>query len=117
MTLPSLISFPSQGNTTRSFPTPLHMYPHLIPSLRKRHQELQRTEYVTDRQIQWHGELPNTPDWSETSRLVAFSIGDFKGGGLYVAFNTGEMRVKADRDETPFKSRTHLKLSLHFYLS
>ena len=59
------------------------------PPLRRRHSELQRTQFVTDREITWHGEQPGTPDWSDTSRLVAFSLGDFKGGGVYVAFNTG----------------------------
>ncbi|GAX79055.1 hypothetical protein CEUSTIGMA_g6495.t1 [Chlamydomonas eustigma] len=60
---------------------------HMV-QLRMRHPELQRSQYVTEREIQWHGEQPNTPDWSESSRLVAFSLNDFRGGGLYVAFNT-----------------------------
>ncbi|EFJ40420.1 1,4-alpha-glucan branching enzyme II, isoamylase, partial [Volvox carteri f. nagariensis] len=36
-------------------------------------------------------QLPHQPDWSETSRLVAFTLSDGKGGGLYVAFNTSHM--------------------------
>lgn len=56
--------------------------------IRKTHPELQRTQYVNDRDIQWHGLKPNEPDWSDTSRLVAFSLEDYRGGGLFVAFNT-----------------------------
>lgn len=36
-------------------------------------------------------QLPNTPDWTDTSRLVAFTLHDGKGGGLYVAFNTSHL--------------------------
>jgi len=43
---------------------------------------------VTDGDVQWHGELPLEPDWSEASRLVAYTLSNGKGGGLYVAFNT-----------------------------
>ena len=66
-----------------------HTFPH-FPTLycRKRHPELQRTHWVTERDIQWHGIQPYEPDWSETSRLVAFTLTDHKGSGLYVAFNT-----------------------------
>jgi len=60
---------------------------HLI-NFRKDHPELQRTTYVTDKDVQWHGEFPNTPDWTESSRLVAFTLSDGLGGGIFVAFNT-----------------------------
>lgn len=59
--------------------------------MRKAHPELQRTQYVNDRDIQWHGVLPNEPDWSDTSRLVAYSLEDYRGGGLFVAFNTAHL--------------------------
>lgn len=50
-----------------SCPTPSNLRRHS-------HKELQRTQYVTDRDIQWHGEQPHNPDWSDTSRLVAFTL-------------------------------------------
>ena len=59
--------------------------------LRKMHPELQRTQYVNDRDIQWHGVSPNEPDWSDSSRLVAYSLEDYRGGGLFVAFNTAHL--------------------------
>jgi len=55
---------------------------------RRSRPELQRTSFVTDRDVQWHGELPNTPDWTETSRLVAYTLVSPTGNGLFVAFNT-----------------------------
>lgn len=63
---------------------------HLI-NFRRSRPELCRTTFVNDRDIQWHGEMPNQPDWSDTSRLVAYTLSDGKGGGLYVAFNTAHM--------------------------
>ncbi|KXZ41687.1 hypothetical protein GPECTOR_320g28 [Gonium pectorale] len=35
--------------------------------------------------------MPHQPDWSETSRLVAFTLTDGAGGGIYVAFNTSHL--------------------------
>ncbi|KAG2454971.1 hypothetical protein HYH02_000797 [Chlamydomonas schloesseri] len=63
----------------------------LLIHFRRATPALQRTTFVTEKDIQWHGELPNTPDWTETSRLVAFTLHDGKGGGLYVAFNTSHL--------------------------
>lgn len=34
---------------------------------------------------------PNTPDWSDTSRFLAYSLKKPGGGGLYIAFNTGHL--------------------------
>eukprot|EP00798_Chlamydomonas_sp_ICE-L_P030104 gene30104-35072_t len=57
--------------------------------LRRTNPLLQRTSFVTDTDIQWHGVTPNEPDWSHSSRLVAFSLKEHNsGGGLFVAFNT-----------------------------
>jgi isoamylase len=59
---------------------------HLI-ALRRARRELRRTTYVTDDDVEWHGIVPGEPDWSESSRLVAFTL-KAPTGGLYVAFNT-----------------------------
>ena len=39
-------------------------------------------------EIEWHGAVPGEPDWSDSSRLVAFSQRHPSDGGLYVAFNS-----------------------------
>lgn len=44
-------------------------------------------------EIEWHGARPGEPDWSEESRLVAFSQRHPTNGGLYVAFNTSHRPV------------------------
>jgi hypothetical protein len=31
-------------------------------------------EFPTAERLEWHGTTPNTPDWSETSRFVAFTL-------------------------------------------
>ncbi len=47
--------------------------------IRKQFQSaLMRTQYATDRDIQWHGVTPYAPDWSDSSRLVAFTLPDYR---------------------------------------
>jgi isoamylase len=67
---------------------------------RRARRELRRSHFVGgDRDVQWHGEKPFEPDWSDGSRLVAYTLspqpeGLYENrrpggeGGLYVAFNT-----------------------------
>jgi hypothetical protein len=31
-------------------------------------------DFPTAERLQWHGHDPGTPDWSETSRFVAFTL-------------------------------------------
>ncbi len=57
---------------------------------RKSVPELRRCTYVGGSEVEWHGVTPHTPDWSETSRFLAFAMGT-AGGGLYVAFNTSHL--------------------------
>jgi isoamylase len=59
--------------------------------LRRSRPELQRATYVNSQDVQWHGDLPSTPDWSQTSRLVAYTLTDGAGGGLFVAFNAAHV--------------------------
>lgn len=48
---------------------------------------------MNDNDIQWHGEAAFKPDWSDSSRLVAYTLKKQAPapGGLYVAFNSGHM--------------------------
>ena len=55
---------------------------------RRTHAELRRSSFVHAGAIAWHGKLPNEPDWTEESRLVAYTLSNSSGGGLYIAFNT-----------------------------
>jgi len=62
---------------------------HLVHFRRSRAQ-FRNTAFLDDAQVQWHGEAPGAPDWSDASRLVAFTLaaqGD--SPELYVAFNAG----------------------------
>jgi len=62
--------------------------------LRREHPGLARDYHPSDADIKWHGIRPNEPDWSDESRLVAFSVG---GRGvsqsLYVAWNASHETV------------------------
>ncbi|EIE26827.1 glycoside hydrolase [Coccomyxa subellipsoidea C-169] len=60
---------------------------HLV-HFRRTHAELRRSSFVHAGAIAWHGKLPNEPDWTEESRLVAYTLSNSSGGGLYIAFNT-----------------------------
>lgn len=58
---------------------------------RRTHAELRRSSFVHAGAIAWHGQLPNEPDWTEESRLVAYTLSNSTGGGLYIAFNTSHL--------------------------
>jgi isoamylase/glycogen operon protein len=57
-----------------SCPTDLHIYYFPAASRRHTHPELRRTSYVNDNDIQWHGEAAFKPDWTDSSRLVAYTL-------------------------------------------
>jgi len=59
----------------------------VLVAFRKERPELRQAHYLGAGQIEWHGTLAGKPDWSETSRLVAFSLSG-PTGGLYIAFNS-----------------------------
>jgi isoamylase len=51
-------------------------------AFRKKNACFRRTKFLTDQDITWHGHTPHTPNWSSTSRFIAFVQESF-----YVAFN------------------------------
>lgn len=54
-------------------------------AFRKAHPSLRRTEFLTEKDIHWHGFAPGQAHWGEDSRFVSFTL---KGSpDLYVAFN------------------------------
>jgi hypothetical protein len=56
---------------------------------RHSHKELRRTTWIHDGEVQWHGHEVGAPDWTESSRFLAYSLRKPDGGGLYIAFNSG----------------------------
>jgi glycogen operon protein len=70
-------------------------------ALRKRHPALRRRRFFHGADIVWHGTQPNKPDFSWTSKVLAFALDGRRTGrepdrDLYVAFN-------AWIDPLPFK--------------
>ncbi|XP_078443501.1 isoamylase 1 [Wolffia australiana] len=63
----------------------------LMTQFRRQCESLGLDEFPTGERLQWHGLLPGNPDWSETSRFVAFSQRDAAKGEMYVAFNAGHL--------------------------
>ena len=61
--------------------------------------------YFPDGQnIKWHGVNPDEPDWSDSSRLLAYTItkkGDhnWQRPGLYVAWNTSHRSITVNLPE------------------
>ncbi|KAL3692101.1 hypothetical protein R1sor_005752 [Riccia sorocarpa] len=73
----------------------------LLVNFRRQSDALRLGEFPTAEKLQWHGLLPNTPDWSETSRFVAFSLVDLEAKELYVAFNASHLPVVVSLPERP----------------
>nr|GLL20267.1 isoamylase [Ipomoea trifida] len=50
-------------------------------------------DFPTAERLQWHGHTPGMPDWSESSRFVAFTLVDKVKGEIYIAFNASHLPV------------------------
>jgi isoamylase len=69
--------------------------------------ELRRSDHVREGEIEWHGVVPSEPDWTETSRLVAFTMKTgTKGGGIYVAFNSSHQSLVLELPVLGWEGRT-----------
>lgn len=65
----------------------------LLAKFRSECESLGLEDFPTAERLQWHGHQPETADWSESSRFVAFTIVDSIKGELYIAFNTSHLPV------------------------
>ncbi|CAM6035531.1 unnamed protein product [Sphagnum compactum] len=78
-----------------------HRFTRLMVHFRRDTEALRLGEFPTAERLQWHGTTPNTPDWSETSRFVAFTLLDMQKKELYVAFNASHLPVMVSLPERP----------------
>ena len=46
-----------------------------------------RTSFLSSEDITWHGEIPFTPKWDTSSRLLVYTLKDPKGKDCLIAFN------------------------------
>lgn len=67
-----------------SAPDMVHFVQGLI-SLKKNHPALGMERFLTQNDVDWHGQELDKPDWSPKSRLVAFTLK--KSPSLFIAFN------------------------------
>lgn len=62
-------------------------------AFRKKNEMVRRTDFLRTEDIDWHGLNPFEPDWSSTSRFIAYSLKDHaKENHLYIAFNSTHKR-------------------------
>ncbi|XP_059453275.1 isoamylase 1, chloroplastic [Corylus avellana] len=73
----------------------------LMTKFRKECESLGLNDFPTAERLQWHGHAPGMPDWSETSRFVAFTLIDSVKGEIYVAFNSSHLPVTITLPERP----------------
>ncbi len=60
----------------------------LMIHFRKRHSILGRAEFLSNDEIDWHGQQPFKPNWDPSVRMVAYTLKDARSHEfLYVAFN------------------------------
>lgn len=75
---------------------------------RKKHRLLRQNHFLTEEDIAWHGILPNEPDWSSTSRLVAFTLFDKTyENDLFIAFNANYNETKIELPHPPQGKEWH----------
>ncbi|KAE8125963.1 hypothetical protein FH972_020723 [Carpinus fangiana] len=73
----------------------------LMTKFRHECESLGLNDFPTAERLQWHGHAPGMPDWSETSRFVAFTLIDSMKGEIYVAFNSSHLPVTITLPERP----------------
>ncbi|MBS0628978.1 MAG: glycogen-debranching protein [Verrucomicrobia bacterium] len=64
----------------------LHQFFQFVLSFRKTTKFFQRTNFLTDDDVTWHGIEPDKPDFSHSSRFIAYFF-HRDNEGLYMAFN------------------------------
>ncbi|RDX79505.1 Isoamylase 1, chloroplastic, partial [Mucuna pruriens] len=73
----------------------------LVTKFRQECESLGLDDFPTSERLQWHGHFPGMPDWSETSRFVAFTMVDSVKGEVYIAFNTSHLPFTISLPERP----------------
>ncbi|KAL5699433.1 isoamylase [Ranunculus cassubicifolius] len=81
--------------------TELYRFCCLLTKFRKECESLGLDDFPTADRLQWHGHTPGLPDWSESSRFVAFSLIDSVKGEIYIAFNTSHLAVTISLPDRP----------------
>ena len=69
-------------------------------AFRKTHSSLRRCRFLRDADISWHGIEPNSPDWSESNRFVAYTL--HASPSLYIAFNADFREKQVTLPEGPW---------------
>ncbi|PSS36372.1 Isoamylase like [Actinidia chinensis var. chinensis] len=73
----------------------------LITKFRHECESLGLNDFPTSERLQWHGHSPGLPDWSDTSRFVAFTLIDSVKRELYIAFNSSHLPVTVTLPDRP----------------
>ena len=91
----------------------IHRFTQLVIAFRKRHQFVRHWQYMNDidetavlRTITWHGTKPNEPDFSGSSRFIAwvleaFETSDRSDVPIYIASNTFWESIDVELPATP----------------
>lgn len=68
-----------------------HRFFRSLIHFRRNHPQLGRDDFLSDKDITWHGLSPLNPDWGNDNRFVAFTLNSEQGPDLYVAFNAAHI--------------------------
>lgn len=80
----------------------------MLIHFRKNHSLFQRTTFLTNKDVDWHGIDPLKPDWSGSSRVVAFTLKDhLHNRDIYVAFNAHDYSVNLHLPNPPHSKHWH----------
>jgi len=85
-------------------------------AFRKNNASLCRETFLTDHDIQWHGSQPFHPDWSSSSKFIAYTLSGPRP--LYVAFNANPHAMHVtlpDKAQWRQVVRTDEDWDIHFF--
>lgn len=82
----------------------LYRFYRLLIYFRKNHPILRRKEFLTDKDVIWHGFKIETPLWEQHTQFVAYTLlGHENESDLYIAFNAKDVSTEVElpaNDET-----------------
>ncbi|MBS0616393.1 MAG: glycogen-debranching protein, partial [Verrucomicrobia bacterium] len=70
-------------------------------AFRKTQGLLRRTEFLTESDVDWHGVMTDQPDWSATSRFIAYTLKESGEPKIYIAYNASNEKCSVKLPDPP----------------
>lgn len=93
---------------------PFYRFYKKLIQFRKKHLQLNKDAFLTEKDIIWHGSDGNAPKWDQDNKFVAFTLVDsLHREDLYVAFNASDQDVSTTLPNSSKGKHWHWIVATH----